>query len=175
MLCIQLDCPLCSSSEKSIVKFDSCQVFVCQNCSLQYLNEQQDPDYYQRYHKNFDLHTSRNDQLRDIQYSIHAEHIQSIISKGKILDVGCSSGELISRLVKNKNYELYGIDPDQKAIEQAKINYPSASFSSCYLTDFETNEKFDAFIFRGTFQYLGNHLQNTMKKIDSISNSKTKI
>jgi len=145
-------------------------------CSLQYLDEQQSRKYYQKYHEHFDLSNSEIDKLRKIQYSIHAEHLQKIISKGFILDVGCSSGELLSTLKNKPNYHLYGIDPDEQAISIGQKKFgPEIQFSSCYLTEYETDVKFDCFVFRGTFQYLGPNLRTTLKKIEKISSKNSKI
>lgn len=171
-----MNCPLCSSSEKITKEFKNSTVYICKNCSLEFLEKQQDSDYYQNYCEHFDLSDTKIDELRDIQYSIHAEHIKKNISKGNLLDVGCSSGELLSRLKNDSNYDLFGIDPDKLAIDSAKQKYGSKiTFSDSYLTNFESNKTFDAFIFRGTFQYLGNELISSMKKIKSLSTKSSKI
>ena len=171
-----MNCPLCLSTEKSIKKFENSTVYICSNCSLEFLEKQQNSNYYQNYHQHFDLSDRKIDELRNIQYSIHVEHIKKNIPKGNLLDVGCSSGELLSRLKNNTNYNLFGIDPDKSAIDSAKKKYDNdINFTDSYLTNYESDKKFDAFIFRGTFQYLGNELISSMKKIHSLSTKSSRI
>ena len=165
-----MNCPLCLSVEKSTKNFQNSTVYICNNCSLEFLEKQQNSNYYQNYYEHFDLTDTKIDELRNIQYSIHAEHVKKNISKGNLLDVGCSSGELLSRLKNNSNYNLFGIDPDKSAIDSAnKKHGTEINFKNSYLTNYESNNKFDAFIFRGTFQYLGDELISSMKKIQSLS------
>jgi len=171
-----MNCPLCDFQDYDIVKMPDCQVYVCKNCSLQYIDNKQNKEYYSRFHERFDLRESKKDSLRNKQYSLHAEYIEKNISNGTILDVGCSSGELLSRLRKNRNFKLFGIDLDEKAIIHAKEKFGTEiQFFDCDLVNFDTEIKFDCIIFRGTFQYLSTDLCKSMKKLNQICSKNSKI
>lgn len=162
-------CPLCESDSYKMLNFETAKVYVCLNCNLQYIDEQQNKEYYKGFHKKFCIENVGPNKLREKQYDIHAKFIEEIISQGRILDVGCSNGDLISRLKNNKNYQLFGIDPDSSAISTAKEKYGNdIQFDDCDLISYKTEKKFDAVIFRGTLQYLGFDLRKTLEKLLTI-------
>jgi len=171
-----MNCQLCGSDEQTVIELSSCEVNVCRNCTLQFIDEQTDNNYYQGFYEHFDLNNSEHDKLRKTQYSLQAEHLKKTIPSGKILDVGCSSGELLSNIVGKPQYSLYGIDPDKKAISQAKKKFGSEiQFFDSDLIHYETDIKYDGIVFRGTLQYLGSDLRMTMEKISKIFSSNGKM
>ncbi len=91
----------------------------------------------------------------------------NIISKGNVLDVGCSDGIFLNKLNQVGTYRLFGIDPDELAIKNAKKKFPKIKFETTNLLEFRPKIKFDAIIFRGSFQFLGSELKDTLKKITS--------
>jgi len=125
-------------------------------------------------------HNERNQRaklskLRKIQYELDANFIQNHISKGKLLDVGCSKGDFTMILEQNDNFKIVGIDPDEKAIKKAKKNKSKSKFFNVDLIDYNPPEKFDCIIFRGSFQFLGFDLRKTMEKISKITKVGSKI
>jgi len=109
---------------------------------------------------------------QDIRFKVMSEIAN--IKNSKILDVGCSTGELLGRISKN-NFELVGIDPDKSAIEVARTNHPEIEFENTDLTNYSTESRFDAFVFRGTFQYLSYDLRSSLSKIKKIGKKDSKI
>jgi SAM-dependent methyltransferase len=109
------------------------------------------------------------------QYEIDSNFFSNIISKGNILDVGCSDGIFLNKLNQLENYCLFGIDPDELAIKNAKKKFPKIKFKTSNLLGFQPKTKFDAIIFRGSFQFLGLELHDTLKKLPLISKHNAKI
>ena len=170
-----MNCPLCNSNNKQNKKLSNSQISICNDCSLNFIESKQDDNYYDGFCENFDLTDSKIDKLRDKQYELHTKYIQKIIPKGKILDVGCSSGELLKRISKEGNYELVGIDPDKKAIKNAQDKNKKIKFFESDLIKFDLENNFDAFVFRGTFQYLSYDLIKSLKKMRTIGKQNAKI
>lgn len=77
-----------------------------------------------------------------------------INSGDKILDMGCGTGTILYRLNNLYNIEGYGIDIEEKMIEQAKIKCPQMNIQhgDCSKTPFE-REMFDSLIACMTFHH----------------------
>lgn len=147
----------------------------CHSCNLQFIDTRsQNHDYFKNYRK-FRTHTSSYFKLRLKQYEIDSNFFSNLVSKGNVLDIGCSNGIFLNKLNQVGNYNLFGIDPDETAIKNAKKKFPTIKFKTTNLLKFEPKIKFDAIIFRGSFQFLGSELQDTLKKLPKISKRKAKI
>lgn len=171
-----MNCPNCFSDINENIKYPNSEVYICKKCKLNFIDAQQGKEFYMEFHKEYEHYNPNEDEKRTRQYSIHAEFIQKTIPSGIILDVGCSSGRLLSLLLKNDRLRLFGIDPDTSAIHHAKKEYENKiDFQDTDLINMNTSTKFDGIIFRGTFQYLGFDLKNTMEKIANIINPHGKI
>ena len=171
-------CPLCDSKEFQEFKMNSCKVYQCNQCFLQYINnkENKKKSHYLKNYNESRKEDSTSSKLRQIQYSLDAKHLEKIISKGNILDVGCSTGKFLDNLSKIPNFNLYGIDPDMDAIAIAKKKCNSKiKFTNTDLNNYQTNLKFDCIIFRGSFQFLGYDLKKTLDRISKMSSKNIKI
>lgn len=173
-----MDCPLCDSDECEIFRLNTCIVNQCKQCSLQFIDEENDiekSDYLKRYSKSR-KEDSELSILRKIQYNLDIEHLKKNISKGNVLDVGCSTGIFLDSFDTESNFNLYGIDIDEDAIRFAKNKCnQKINFLKTDLINFETNLKFDCIVFRGSFQFLGNDLRKTMERISDLSSHNSKI
>lgn len=168
-------CPLCSSYNIKTIKFEKQRIKKCVECDLQFIpTNSQNQNYFKNYFK-FRNHTSSHYKLRLKQYDIDTIFFSDIVSKGSVLDVGCSDGVFLSKLDKIGNYNLFGIDPDKFAINNAKKKFPKIKFEANNLLKFQPKIKFDAIIFRGSFQFLGIELRNTLKKLPSILKRNARI
>ncbi|MCV0366643.1 class I SAM-dependent methyltransferase [Nitrosopumilus sp.] len=102
--------------------------------------------------------------------------MKKIVPKGNVLDIGCSTGGFLANLSKISDLQLYGIDIDRDAIAIAEEKCNSAiNFTETDLINYQTNLKFDCIVFRGSFQFLGFDLKETMKKIAELSSENVKI
>ncbi len=169
-------CLLCSSMKISKINFSSGKINFCNQCTLQFIDKPNTikNDYFHVYNKFRSPHSSLT-KLRLKQYKIDAKFLQQHIKFGNILDIGCSDGQFLNQFAKNKNLKLFGLDPDSTAIELAKRNFPKISFDNNNLINYKTKLKYDCLVFRGSFQFLGTELKDTLKKIQKISTKKSKI
>lgn len=174
---MMISCPLCNSTKSDEMLMESCSVYNCKNCMLQYIDDKEgkDTNYLENYSTTRKKESAPG-KLRQIQYLLDAKHLKNNISIGKILDVGCSTGEFLSTILDISEFQLYGIDTDCKAIDIAKKECDSRiNFFNTDLINFETDLKFDCIVFRGSFQFLGSDLQETLEKISKIGSDKLKI
>lgn len=72
------------------------------------------------------------------------EFINSVIFKGKVLDLGCGSG-YISKYIADNNLNPVGIDFSDKMIEIAKQNYPDIPFFKMNIADVDKTFEENAF------------------------------
>lgn len=89
----------------------------------------------------------QNDDLRGRTFISEASFIRSLCPTGRVLDVGCSTGEFLATI--HWEGTRYGMEVSDYAIDIAKTNgvhFDKDLFSE---TDF-----FDLIIFRGTIQHL---------------------
>ena len=172
-----MKCVLCKSEKTRLQKFQSTKIYHCINCDLQFMddsNQKKNSNYLDNYNSERN-EKSKLSKLRKIQYELDAKFLQKYISKGRLLDVGCSIGTFTKILESNSNFNVIGIDPDAKAIKKAKQNYKKSEFYNYNLIELQANEKFDCIVFRGSFQFLGFELVKTMEKISNITNKKSKL
>ena len=89
----------------------------------------------------------KNNSLRVNSFNLERKFINKYISKGVLLDIGCSTGELLNTI--QWEGERYGMEISEYAIEKAIANGISFDKDINSEKDF-----FDIIIFRGTIQHL---------------------
>ena len=115
------------------------------------------------------IKSSKRDFKFDKRASVYDTHIEGRLSEkayrlitdtiklnpeDRILDVGCGTGTILKRLNDMCNIHGFGIDIEEKMIEQAKTKLPQMSIQKCDCsnTPFE-NEAFDHIIACMTFHH----------------------
>jgi len=84
------------------------------------------------------------------------EKIKKFRRKGKVLDVGCSSGILIELLSK-EGYEVYGIEPNKKAYKTANKKLNKRIFNGILKKFIIKNKnKFDFVIYNHVLEHIDN-------------------
>ena len=80
--------------------------------------------------------------------------LEALPQGSKILDVGCGTGHLTNE-IKQKGYDVYGIEPSSEMLKIAKKNFPSIPLRSNISSkiSFE-NDYFDAIIALEVLRYL---------------------
>ena len=66
---------------------------------------------------------------------------------GQALDVGCGAGGRFIRILKEKGFNITGLDISEKMVDLAQKNHPEDYFLVQDICSWETAQKFD-FIFR---------------------------
>ena len=86
--------------------------------------------------------------------------------RGKLLDVGCGSGQEIDRL-RLENIDIHGIDIDDIALEIARQKNPKAIFQNATSTNIPYKDKtFDAVISSVALPYV--NIQNSLQEIARV-------
>lgn len=91
--------------------------------------------------------------------------INRIPEKGKILDLGCGSGEPIAKFLIEKEFQLYGVDGSKNMIELCKQRFPNHKWLIADMRTLDLKEKFDAVIAWDSFFHLKQGDQRHMFKI----------
>jgi SAM-dependent methyltransferase len=97
----------------------------CRHCSLLFVGEKLSPMdlkiYYEKLAENY-AYTDSGDNMENLKFYYYklADLILKKISRGRVLDVGCSSGGFLDCL---PGWERHGIELDYRYAEQAKIKY----------------------------------------------------
>jgi len=97
--------------------------------------------------KDDDFHSRNlNDDKRILQFKIDEDFLKSHISKGRICDIGCSTGEFIKYM--KWEGECYGMEINDYAKGIA------SNFISFEKNIFTEEDFFDVVVFRGTIQHI---------------------
>ena len=174
-------CLICCSVSLSLDCSTGYEVVVCESCNFQHIrnNLNIDASYFDGYAERNRLDENReSNKLREKQYLIDAGLVEKYSpARGVTLDVGCSYGGFIDSIKKKlENCEYFGIDIDDSAINEATQRFSgSSNFIKTDLASMSDDVKFDTILFRGTFQYLGCQLHESMRKLERISKKNTNV
>lgn len=102
------NCIACSSSIKLLGAAQSKQIFVCPKCGLGATFGPGRKTQYHDYHRD-KVYIKATDQFRNI-FQKRLDIISKIGSKGKVLEIGSSTGLFLS-LMHEKGWEVLGIEP----------------------------------------------------------------
>ena len=177
-------CPICSCSEKThlykqnfnnkdISLMENYDVVVCKNCGFVYADNipsQADfNNYYavmSKYEFNYRGRIVSNDYIDHYTKIVNflIPHIND--NNARILDIGCSTGCLLSIFKLNGYSNLLGIDPSPSCVRTTKELY-NIEATVNNISNFNTNEKFDLIILSAVLEHLVD-LSNSMRKIWSL-------
>ncbi len=91
----------------------------------------------------FDTHRSKELDMEKFYLNLLQNHVPK---GGKILDVGCGTGEPIAQFLIKKGYEITGIDGSEKMIQLCKKRFPNEKWLHADMRALELQDKFDAVI-----------------------------
>lgn len=143
-----MKCIVCKSS---LVDTKSNVLFKCVNCGLG-VTKRKVIQSYTNYHRD-KTYLQETEQFSNILKK-RAELILRFKRAGKVLDIGSSTGLLLS-LLKNKRWVVEGIEPSKKAAEFAQNRGIPTQVSTFEIAKLEPNS-YDAIILNHVFEHLGN-------------------
>lgn len=177
-------CPICSCSEKTslysqdfnnrdLSLIENYDVVACKNCGFTYADNvpsQADSNNYYAEMSKYEFNYKDGIASKD-----HTDHYKKVVNfliphindnNAKILDIGCSTGGLLS-IFKLKGYSnLSGIDPSALCVKTARESYKiEATVNN--ISSFDTDEKFDLIILSAVLEHLCD-LGRSMQKIQSL-------
>lgn len=147
------------------------QIQQCMNCQLKitypYPAQENLPKYYDS--TDYISHANNKRSLKDIPYYLARDFMlrkkltwinQLNHQTGKLLDYGCGVGGFL-QFMSSKNWDVYGVEPNQKA--QAFANKQLPNRISSTLSEIEISE-FDTI----TLWHVLEHVENLNQTLDSL-------
>jgi len=122
-----MQCPLCKSNNiNALYKLKSYDVVRCSECELRFSWPLKKHNYEEEYFKKEQKpYFESNSEKEDSKNQIFVHWIKEIEkvkkNKGKILDVGCATGNFL-RIAKKRGWDVYGLDISKYATDFVKKN-----------------------------------------------------
>jgi 2-polyprenyl-3-methyl-5-hydroxy-6-metoxy-1,4-benzoquinol methylase len=110
----------------------------------------------------FDSHRNKELTMENFYLNLIQKYTQP---KGKILDVGCGTGEPIARFLLEKGYQLTGIDASKKMIDLCKKRFPEGKWLLADMRALDLQEQFHVVIAWHSFFHLPHDDQRTTLKL----------
>ncbi len=174
------NCPVCSSPQSTVfvtckdytVSGEAFSIVQCRDCNFKYTNprptEESSGVYYQS--ESYVSHSETKKGLVNKLYHIIRERalagkltlVNSLHTKGKLLDVGCGTGDFL-RVCKQDGWQVKGIEVDARARSKASVN--SGSEIQPALLEAYENEKFDVI----TLWHVLEHIHQLHESIEKIN------
>jgi len=169
------NCPICGDANFSLLynqKYTAHfnhKVVCCKKCNFIFVGNIPSKKYYEAYYKN----ESKYEGIRE--HEAHEDQaIQELLcfvkkdisKKAKILDIGCSTGYLLS-VLKSEGYKnLLGLEPAPKCKKIAKEKY-GLRIETINLNNFSSSIKYDLIIFSMVLEHLVD-IRESIKKIKNL-------
>jgi len=157
-LTVNKNCLICETNENELwAEYGSFKAVQCKKCGFvwinPYLNEEGLKKYYQNY-IGMRFKDEVKTKQRQIQYRIDKDFIETFISGGRVLDVGCSGGFFLD--VLGSNFDKHGIEFDAEAVKYARENYSFGKNINNIDLEYApySPESFDLIIMRGVIEHL---------------------
>ncbi|MFC1496773.1 class I SAM-dependent methyltransferase, partial [Candidatus Margulisiibacteriota bacterium] len=152
------NCLVCGGKANKIwAYYGSYRAVQCSSCGFIWINPLLNEDGLNKYYNDYigmRFKDKEKTQQRAIQYEIDRDFIETFISSGKVLDVGCSGGFFLD--VLSERFDKYGTEVDGPAVEYARTTYSfGKNIDLCALEDVKyPAESFDLIIMRGVIEHL---------------------
>jgi 2-polyprenyl-3-methyl-5-hydroxy-6-metoxy-1,4-benzoquinol methylase len=185
-------CEVCGTEDK---KFIYCQEFItvgkmhpfnynivmCKQCGFLFADNIPSQLDYEKFYKNSNKYTYNKNipfGLKQIYRDIFGisntfllKYYPNLNKKNfKIIDIGCSTGYLLNLFKESGFNNVKGIEPSLSCKTIAKKMH-GIDISSCPLSEFTTNDKFDLIIMTGVLEHIRN-LNEMLVRITSLLNER---
>lgn len=140
-------CLVCKSGTQLYLKVDGFKIYKCIKCGFG--STQNTKLQGELYHRD-DEYIEEEDLFKNI-FQKRIEIIGKFRKAGKVLEVGCSTGLLLSQL-KEKGWEVCGVEPSRKAAERAQKRGIEVIIDS--FENIKLKRKFDLIIFNHVLEHL---------------------
>ena len=159
-------CPICESIRRRVIfRKNGGTYVICEDCSMVYLNPVFRDDELQKYYEqNNAVQASAHESENDFYINIYKQGLTSIsnfVTKGSVLDIGCSSG-LFLDVARESGRLTYGVELNQA---EYKIAHGRGhSVWACSVENLPQNIKFDVITMWDVFE----HIKNGLKFLNTI-------
>ena len=168
---MDINCPVCDSPEnKTRFITKGHKILTCKRCRLAFLSRQPTQEELDAiYSENYFSHCKYQDLDTLLRENSRRKALlsQSVVSENaRILDVGCASGDFIGYI--KEQYQCWGIDYSESAINMAKDKFPDLSDRLKAGTIFDCrfdDHFFDAIVLWDVLEHLGNPLQSMLETL----------
>jgi ubiquinone/menaquinone biosynthesis C-methylase UbiE len=110
---------------------------------------------YARHARDFDRVRTRS--MMELPYLERATSLRP--PPGKVLDIGCGSGEPIARYFVDKGYQVTGLDFVEEMLAICRSRLPQMTWCSMDMRELELSEQFDIVIAWDSFFHLSREAQ----------------
>ena len=143
------------------------RISVCDRCGFVYVKNTPSQSYYNDYYRNMSKYEGirQHEAHLILTYNYIYQFLKTNLNKSvKILDAGCSTGYLLSRLRKAGFRNVYGFDPGPKCRIIAKDKY-GLEIETSDIEGFHSEKKFDFIIISQVLE----HLLNVKQSVEQLS------
>jgi 2-polyprenyl-3-methyl-5-hydroxy-6-metoxy-1,4-benzoquinol methylase len=147
------NCPICRSEnfdpflygKDYFLSGEAFEIVRCCKCGFRFTNPRPEPDELGKYYASSD-YISHSDSKKGLfakiyqivrKYTLGRKYalIQKFCKKGKILDIGCATGQFLDYM-KQRGWETIGIEPDENVRKLASSEFGLQVFPEQKLNDF---------------------------------------
>ncbi len=128
--------------------------YKCNSCKNVLLDPSPNDEALGRFYSQYSEHRLEDNKKNDDrkhQYLNDAEIALKHIQSGRLLDIGCSTGDFLNAFPEN--FQKYGMDLDPSAIDYAQQKYIENKFSILDL-NWQDEEGFDLITMRGVIEHV---------------------
>lgn len=157
-LTVERHCLVCSERQTEMwASWEPFQAIRCIGCGLVWINPHLNGEGLRRYYTDYiglRAKDKKKTEQRQRQYELDRDFIQTYVTSGKVLDVGCSGGSFLN--VLSPEFERHGVEIDEKAVRYARKHFLfGANILCCALEEAPyAAASFDLVVMRGVIEHL---------------------